>query len=265
MKHLDDDAMKLLEAGDAAARAHFASHLSAPCEECEAYLMSVERPAMLGGAADAALTTRPADDRAPLDEEGFARVRRALKPPRLRPISPGRRIRVAALASLAVAAAAGIAVVAITRPGPDATPFDPGPAGVKGATGLTLELQAAHRSSTASLQRVERGAALPADGALILRYYATDRGGAWLFAQRGNRVESLGAFNLEPGLHPLRLKNGDIASLPLEGEAGELVLILVGTPGRMLTLDEARQAVEDRRSTPFASARLELRVEAGRR
>ena len=264
MKHLDDSAMKLLEAGDATARAHFASHLSAPCEECEAYLMSVEQPAMLGAAADAALTTRPADDRAPLDEEGFARVRRALKPPRLRPISPGRRIRIA-MASLAVAAAAGLAVLVIPRVGPDSTSFDPGPAGVKGATGLTLELQAAHQRSSGSLQRVERGAALLADGALILRYYATERGGAWLFAKRGNRLESLGVFTLEPGLHPLRLQNGAIASLPLEGEAGELVLILIGVPGRTPTLDEARQAVEDGRSTPFASTRLELRVEAVRR
>jgi hypothetical protein len=136
---------------------------------------------------------------------------------------------------------------------------------VKGVAGLTLELQAAHQTGAGSLQPVERGAVLAPTGALILRYYATDRGGAWLFAKRGDRVESLAAFALEPGLHPLRLQNGAIASLPLEEETGELQLILVGAVARIPTLDDARKAVEDRGASPLAVTHLELRVEASRR
>jgi hypothetical protein len=264
MKHLDDDAMKLLEAGDAVARAHFAAHLSASCEECEGYLMTVEGPAMLGGAADAALAMRAADARAPLDEEGFRRVRRALKPPRRRSISPGWRVRAVAMASTA-AAVVGVAILMFSRPLSENSAIDSPPAGVKGGAGLTLELQAAHQIADGTLQAVERGAVLAPTGALILRYYATDRGGAWLFAKRGDRVESLGAFALEPGLHPLTLQNGAIASLPLEEEAGEVVLILVAAVGRIPTLDDARKAVEDRGSSPLAVTHLELRVEASRR
>lgn len=265
MRHLDDHAVKLLEAGDESTRAHFAAHLSAPCEECETYLSNTEGPELLGGAADSALMTRPADVDASLDEVGFRRMRRALDAPRRSSKPPVWRVRLIAIGSMAAALVAVVTLL-LSRPVAEDGAPESGLSGAKGpTTGLTLELQAAHQSGTGSLRRVDRGAVLPPAGALILRYYATEKGGGWLFAKRGDRLDALGAFALEPGLHPLRLDNGAIASLPLEEEAGELQLLLVGAGQRTPTLDEARQAVKDPQSSRFAITHLELRIEAVRR
>jgi hypothetical protein len=261
MRHLDDDAVRLIEAGDAEARAYFAAHLSAPCEVCETYLVGAEGPGMLGAAADAALAARSGDADAPLDEVGFRRVRRGLKGARTA-ARPEWRVRVIAMGGIAAALIAVFAVL-FSRPASQDSELGPG---IKGAArALTLELQAAHQSGAGALRRVDSGEVLPASGALVFRYSATERGGGWLFVRRGDRVETLGAFGLEPGTHPLRMQNGDAASLPLDQEAGELIFYLVGAAGRSPTLDEAQQAIEDPRSSRLATTRLEVRVGPPRR
>jgi hypothetical protein len=93
MRHLDEDALRMLEAGDGETREYFATHLSIPCDECESFLVKVERPGLLGAAADAALTVRAADADAPLDEVGFRRVRQALERSRPSPSSASSRTR----------------------------------------------------------------------------------------------------------------------------------------------------------------------------
>src|SRR5689334_5581079 len=73
MQHLDEQTWALLDANDPLAVRHFAAHLSHPCETCETFLAGQQTVDGLDGTVDA--QSLPRID-APLDEVGFARLRR---------------------------------------------------------------------------------------------------------------------------------------------------------------------------------------------
>lgn len=250
MRHLDEAALEALERGDGEARAYFAQHLAAPCEACEGFLLEHAGPAWLDGMADAMLL--PPSDDATLDEVGFRRIQRGMRGAASASASSsasgrGRTYTRRWIVALGSVAAALVAAVGVWRLEGVKQARSPDYSGIKGvAPALTVELQAARQDSEGQLRRVDPGAEVPADGMLVLRTYATERATAWLFKRQDGRTEPLGSFVLEPGAHPLLFESGAAAALPLQGESGQVDLVLVAEPGpRPLTVEEARRAIED--------------------
>src|SRR5438552_246250 len=108
VRHLDEAAMKALEAADAELTAHFREHLRRPCAECEAFLAtSPGRLWWLDAEADRLLLLHgAAEPAAAADHSGFSAVRRAMR---------RQTARRALGSALAVAAAASLAFAVLSR------------------------------------------------------------------------------------------------------------------------------------------------------
>lgn len=256
MRHLDHDAMVELKAGAPQTRAYFAAHLAQSCEACEAFL-SAHDHGLLDGVADS-LLVGGAQPQAPEDERGFQQLRDAQRARVPAARRPTRRRWVAIAGSLAAGVIAIAGAWRLTSTTPTRAPDE----GIKSiAPALTLELEAARRSEGGALTRVEPGASIPADGELVLRAYATEKGGAWLLRQTADgRLEPLGSFDLHPGWHALTLASGEVAALPLHQEAGVLTLWLIGAAGTTPALDDATRAAQDSPAARLATARLTITV-----
>jgi hypothetical protein len=237
MKHLDAEALRTLTAGEPESVAYFREHLTHPCEQCMEFLAKTPGPGLLDGQVDALLLhLAPAQpEEPPLDEVGYARVRRGLRGP-----SPVWR-KVAA----GVALAAGLAgLVVLTRAqvphGQETASWD----GLKGVGRLALEMSVVAREPSGDLRRMDPGATASDNEVLVLRYHSTEAGEALLFQRRdGMEPELLGQFPLQAGTHELEGPQG-LVGLSLEGEAGPLTVWLVGFPsGQALPADEVREAL----------------------
>jgi hypothetical protein len=229
MKHLDEASITALLEGTSPVSAELRTHLQEPCEECERLL---ERISAFDGEVDAVLlrlARRGEAPGAPIDEVGFQRVWRQVKP-------RGGRYLVPAFAAAAVLA---IGVFTALRPAVD-------PArGLKGNPRIAVELSAAMQDSAGVMRRVEPGEVLPSTGVLLLRYHATEEGRAILLRRASaGPPEPLGTFALVPGTHDLRA-GADLAGIPLSSGSGDLTLYLVAAPfAEALTLESARAAIE---------------------
>jgi hypothetical protein len=238
MRHLDAEALRTLTASEPESVAYFREHLAHPCEQCMEFLARTPGPGLLDGQVDVLLLNlAPARrEEPPLDEVGYARVRRSLRAP-----SPGWR-----KVAVGVALAAGLAgLVVLTQdrvplPGRETAAWN----GVKGVGQLALELSVVAREPSGQLRRMDPGATASEEEVLVLRYHATEAGGALLFQQREGTVpELLGQFPLQAGTHELEGAQG-LVGLSLEGESGPLTVWLVGFPsGQVLPADEVRDAL----------------------
>lgn len=247
-RHLNDELWAELSRSPASEGAKaMAAHLASSCDDCERYLAERFDPAM-DGAVDRVLLGLAPRPEAPLDEVGWARLRRRLE------AQPPRQARWPSLLGMA---AGLLLVVGLAR-----LPLSPEPWTLKGTRRITVELFAAQRAADGTVSRVEPGQRVAARGALLLRYHATESGRAVLFVQRGSASpEPLGSFALTAGTEDLRTGTSH-AALSLEGETGPLTLWLVAAPeGRPLTPAGAASALHS--GTPeggLAVARLEIVV-----
>ncbi len=238
MRHLDTEALRALTAGEPEAVAYFREHLAQPCEACIDFLARAPGPGLLDGQVDSLLLhLAPArQEEPPLDEVGFARVRRGLRVPS----RPWRGV------AAAMALAAGLAgLVLLTRSqvhpsGGEKGAWD----GVKGVGHLALETSVVAREPDGTLRRMDPGASASDEDVLVLRYHATEAGEALLFQQRVDAApELLGRFPLYAGTHELEGPQG-LVGISLEGESGPLSLWLVGFPtGHVPPPDEVREAL----------------------
>lgn len=236
MRHLDEASIAAILDGNVAISAELRAHLEEPCEECERLL---ERSSALDGEVDATLARLAPRREEPLDEVGFQRVWRAVK--------PGRGGRTYFPAFAAAAAVLAIGFFAALRPGTG--PADPSQ-GVKGNPRIAVELSAALQDSAGVVRRVELGEQLPSTGVLLLRYHATEEGRAMLLKRSSaGPPEALGVFTLVPGTHDLRT-GADLAGIPVAPGSGDLTLYLVAAPfAEALSLEGARAAIESPSST----------------
>ncbi len=149
---------------------------------------------------------------APLDEVGWQRVRRNLKP---------RRSPAWVAVPLAFAATLAIWVAFPAAPEPDS--------GLKGTGTTQLELSAAARSPDGTIARVEDGATVAERAVLVFRYHSNVSGPAHLWMRRGQaEPRLLGIVELESGTHELT-RSGDVVGVSLEGEVGDVAVWM--TPG----------------------------------
>lgn len=262
MQHLSPEALRALESGDAQVRAHFAAHLAEDCERCEQFLAELEGPGLLDGAVDRLLLSLAPPAEAPLDEVGFARIRRALRAPTSR-----RWVGV----SVGALAACFLAVVLVQRgaPGPDSGVSGPGVSGIKAqAPRMELELSVAARDSEGALRRLDMGEQVPEQDVLLLRYHATEAGTALLYQQSGaGEPELLGRFALQAGTHDLEGDAG-LAGVALQGERGLVRLLLVGVPaGAPVQEEQVRAALtadpSGQSGLGLHVSRFDLQVQSG--
>jgi hypothetical protein len=248
-QHLSLEALRALESGDAQVRAHFAAHLAEDCERCERFLAELEGPGLLDGEVDRLLLSLAPPAAAPLDEVGFARIRRALRAPTSR-----RWVGV----SVGALAACFLAVVLVQRGAPVSDPGVTDP-GIKAqAPRMELELSVAARDSEGALRRLDMGEQVPEQDVLLLRYHATEAGTALLYQQSGaGEPQLLGRFALQAGTHDLAGEAG-LAGVALQGERGPVRLLLVGVPaGSPVQEDQVRAALT---ADPSGEAGLGLHV-----
>ncbi|NMO22203.1 hypothetical protein HPC49_37070 [Pyxidicoccus fallax] len=267
MRHLDADAMSALARREPEAVAYFREHLARPCDTCEDFLATHAGPNLLDGQVDAALLAAgPVAQKAkeaPLDEVGFARVRRGMKGSR-----PD--IRRWGLAAGAIAACL-LAVVVVPRMRAEDPAVQAGTEwdGIKGPGGsIDLELAVVARGANGELRRLDPQSAVAESDVLLLRYHATEAGTALLFQQRaGQGPELLGRFPLEAGMHDLQGPQG-LAGVSLEGESGPVTLWLVGSAGRQEpTPDTVREVLVGgsaaRERSRLAVTRFDVSVRSG--
>lgn len=233
-RHLDDVALRALEARDAQSVAHFRDHLSRPCAECEAYL--ADAPARLWwleAEADRLLHLHGALSAPAHDTSGFHAVRRAMRARRLR------KALAFSLAGAIAVAAALVLTVAVPRSGGPGRPY----AEVKGPESGLLELSAAVVSRGGATAPIGPGGRAHPGDTLALRYRADRAGPAYLVKSGPDgRPVALGAFALSAGTHDLS-DPGGVAGVSLEGEQGEVHLWLVQSTGP-LTASGAVDAVQ---------------------
>jgi hypothetical protein len=243
MTHLDDTSFAALQA-DPSAHAELLEHLAAGCEVCDDFL--ARHSDAFDGPVDAQLLSLAPTSPAPLDEVGWARLRRTLraKPPR-------RWLTVAALAAgLVVAVGVGAWRTGVAED--DAQ-------GLKGAA-PHLELQAAVRTEGGRLERLVDASRVSSHATLVFRAQSSLDGVARVFVQRdGQAPEELGVVRVRAGLHPLSRDDG-LLGFELSGESGPLsVWVVVGeTP---MTAQEAREALQSHGTDSLAVARVHLFVE----
>ncbi|XXF80406.1 hypothetical protein P2318_11825 [Myxococcaceae bacterium GXIMD 01537] len=235
MRHLDADALRALAAREPDAVAYFQEHLAAPCDACEEFLAQQPGPDLLDGQTDALLLALAPRAEAPLDEVGYARLRKRMKAP-----APHHRW----LAAAAALAACVLGAVVVTQARAPVTTELPGN-GIKGSNRISLELAVVARGPEGNLRRLDSGSGVPDADVLLLRYHATEAGTALLFQQsQGGPVELLGRFSVEAGTHDLAGPQG-LAGVSLAGESGPLALWLVGFPsGEEPSPEEVRAALE---------------------
>lgn len=250
MEHLTEERLKALLA-NAESQAALREHLKAPCETCEAFLAEHE-VAGLDGLVDLAALGPLVSASAPLDEVGWQRLKRTLKPPR----------RNARLVGTLVALAAGLAVAlgfTLTRPhGPSGVTEE----GVKGRpSDLRLELIAAAKSADGSFYRISEGAQVPQSSTLVFRYTVNEPAGAtmWLVREHGT-PQRLGTVNLEAGTHELMGSDGALVGVSMQGEVGQISVVVV--PGQSAGPEEAPRALGRLESDlPSAVGRVTVHVQ----
>ena len=264
--HLDDARWAALQRRERAEVEHFARHLAAPCEPCEAFLARLGEAE--GGDAGSATLDALADEalaeagRAAPSEDalGWARLQRRLDAEGVlrRGARRARAVRVAGVLAVAIAASVVFAVL----PARMRHAEDTGDGmRIKGAGAVSLELSATARGAAGELSPLGAGAPVGPDAVLLLRYRASDAAEALLVREvPGAAPQVLGRFTLAPGEHALR-DEGGLAGVSLAGEVGEVALVLVapvpaGGAADLRTLEAARRA-------GAAEARLPLRVEPG--
>jgi hypothetical protein len=239
MRHLDAEALRALTAGEPEAVAYFREHLAHPCEPCMDFLAKTPGPGLLDGQVDSLLLhlAPPAAEEPRLDEVGYARVRRAMRP-------QGQGWRRAAVGMALAAGVAGLVVLTRVPEGPGGQQDKGAWDGTKGVSRLALEMSVVARGPGDSLRRMDPGTPASDDEVLVLRYHATEAGEALLFQQRGAAVpELLGRFPLQAGTHELEGPQG-LVGVSLEGESGPLTLWLVGFPsGQVPPPEEVREAL----------------------
>lgn len=266
MRHLDDEALSALARREPEAVKYFREHLATACEVCEGFLATHSGPDVLDGQVDSVLLAlAPPRTDAPLDEVGFARVRRELR-------MPHRDTRRWGLIAGAVAAGL-LAVIVVPRMRQGGTGVEVGTAsqepGVKGQVGrIALELAVVARGSDGALRRLDPDTLVGSDDVLLLRYHATEAGTALLFQQRaGEAPQLLGAFVLEAGTHDLRGPQG-LSGVSLEGESGSLTLWLAASPaGLEPSPDEVKRVLvgegERWEQGTLAVTRFDVRIRSG--
>jgi hypothetical protein len=235
-RHLDDRAIRALEAKDAQAVAHFRDHLSRPCAQCEQYLANA--PAhlwWLEAEADRLLHIHGALAMpASADAAGFRSVRRAMRARRMR------KALAATLAGAVAIAAALLIVLAVPRGGAPGSQD----LGIKGQASALLELSAVVVSRSGATSPVSPGGRAHPGDTLVLRYRADQPGVAFLVEESpGGSPKVLGQFALSAGTHDLA-DSGGVAGVSLEGERGDVHLWLVQSSGPMTAegaLDAVRQ------------------------
>lgn len=217
MRHLDDGAVDQLLRGVPDAVQHFREHLIKPCDACEEFLLQDRKLGLLDGQVETVLLALHPPAPKPLDEVGYARIRRRFK------------LRGALRVSLgAIAVAASLAWFSLVRPAP--APRFESEEDLKGALRLRVELSGAVQTRDGRLTRVSSGDEVSSSATLLLRYQATDAASALLIRERESAPEVLGSFRLEPGLHDLASASG-LAGLSLEGEQGLVTFVLIARPG----------------------------------
>lgn len=254
-QHLNASHVEPLLRGDPELSRYFRQHLAQPCEICEQFLATEPRLGLLDGSVDLLLQGVAPGEEAELDEVGFARIQRALKPPK--------RTAWRAVPVMVGALAASLLVVLGVQRLRSAPEVDPAEVGVKGAPRLSLELTAAAALPGERVVRVDQGQTLGADAVLMLRYHASESGTALLLRQReGGEVEALGSFPLLAGTHDLGAQ-GQVMGIPLADERGEVTFWLwVAPSNQALTAERARAWLQA--GTPpsgDAAVRLRVRVE----
>jgi hypothetical protein len=227
MRHLDAEALRALTAGEPEAVAYFREHLAHPCESCMDFLAKTPGPGLLDGQVDSLLLrlAPPATEEPRLDEVGYARVRRGMRP-------SGQGWRRAAMGMALAAGVAGLVVLTRVPEGPGGQQEKGAWDGTKGVSRLALEMSVVARGPGDSLRRMDPGSLAP------------EAGEALLFQQRGTTVpELLGRFPLQAGTHELEGPQG-LVGVSLEGESGPLTLWLVGFPsGQVPPPEEVRDAL----------------------
>jgi hypothetical protein len=258
MRHLDAEALRTLMAGEPESVAYFREHLAHPCEQCMEFLAKTPGPGLLDGQVDCLLLhLAPARrEEPPLDEVGYARIRRGLRGPS----SVWRKV--AAGVALAAGLAGLVVLTQVQLPGRETAAWD----GVKGVGHLALELSVVAREPSGQLRRLDPGATASEEEVLVLRYHATEAGEALLFQQRdGAAPELLGQFPLQAGTHELEGPQG-LVGLSLEGESGPLTVWLVGFASEQaLPADEVRDALtrgDTEELSALAVNRFDLLVQA---
>jgi hypothetical protein len=253
MEHLSPEALRALESGDARVREHFARHLAEDCETCEHFLAQCEGPGLLDGQVDRLLLSLAPPAERPLDEVGFARIRRGMRAPGLSRRWVG--------VSVGALSACLLAVVLVQRGAPGSGVSEPGASapGIKAqAPRMELELSVAARDSEGALRRLDMGDQVPEQDVLLLRYHATEAGTALLYQQSGaGEPQLLGRFALQAGTHDLAGEAG-LAGVGLQGERGPVRLLLVGVPADSPVQEEQVRAALT--ADPSGEAGLGLHV-----
>jgi hypothetical protein len=265
-QHLDAASWAALQAREPAAVAHFAAHLAAPCEVCEAFLQGAPDAAELEALADEALVGLAPEQEDPGAELGWARVRRAIAPeaPAAAPRRPAAlRRRLPAFAGLAAAAALALVVVRVAPWREDARYAEDG---IKGARPVALLLSAAAQLPDGRVVPVSEDSVLPPEAVVVLRYEAQAAGQALLVTQaQGAAPRALGSFTLTPGSHDLTDAEGELAGVSLEGERGLFTLaLLAAVPGaRLSESPEALSAALEGTADTATVASLHVEVRPG--
>jgi hypothetical protein len=244
-QHLDAQTLAaLLE--NPAAHSTLLAHLAEPCDVCEAFLAAHGGPGLLDGLTDAALLAQAPSAEASLDEVGFQKLKRAMKPSTRRP-------------RWAYAAAAGLVAAAVMLfvRAPEGSPRD---SGIKGSGTETVELQTVWQSPDGGLETLGPGAEVPAHGALLFRVRSPRRGRALLLVQRGDAEPQLvHAAEVSAGLEDLRSSAGALG-FSLDGESGPVRMwLVVGDLPTGPSLESARAAVHSV-GDGLAVGRFELHV-----
>ncbi|NTX33803.1 MULTISPECIES: hypothetical protein [unclassified Myxococcus] len=250
-RHLDARSWKALRDKSPEEVAYFSTHLSQPCEVCEAFLERSDEDDAFGveSLADEALGSMSTPRE---DAVGWARLRRRLGTPR----------RAWLAGALAVAAAAVVAIAVL--PPLASKEHEDRSWRLKGVAPMSLELTAVARLPDGTLHAVTEDALLPPEAVVLVRYRASEVSDAMLVLESPEGpAQMLGGYTLEAGTHDLK-EAGELAGVSLAGEHGPRVLVLAAWPrGPRSAAERDTALTQSRVPEEAAQARLRLRVEPG--
>lgn len=257
-RHLDEAALRDLEAKDARAVAHFRDHLARPCAQCEEFLASAPaRLWWLEAEADRLLLLHGASPASTADASGYGAVRRAMRIRKLR-----RAVGTAAAAAAAIAAGVWLLVVPARVPDQDPSREWTGVKSASGEEAGQLELSGALVSPTGEVSPVGPGGRARAGDTLVLRYRATRAGPAHLVkASPGQKPQALGQFALSSGQHDLA-DSGGVSGVSLGGERGEVRLWLVQSASPLTAEGAIAAALDPTPGRGVAVAAFLVRVDS---
>jgi hypothetical protein len=251
-RHLDARTWEALQADPKADPALF-EHVASGCEQCDAVISSCVEP--LDGALDAALLSLAPPSGEALDELGWMRLRKQLKP--AQPTRGGQPFFIV----FALAATLALTAGAVFTSGSGS--LHRGPDGLKGSstTGPQLQLSAARKRGAAdSFVRLDDGAQLEQGSVLVFQATSSIEGPARVFLQRAGAPPSeVGQTALEAGTHELQTETG-ILGVSLDGERGAVTVWVVVGEGPFSASDALR-AIERHGSAALGVARVNVRVE----